>query len=176
MICDLDDLSAFEDAWDVILAEHDRYVRLCQRMCRGHRDLVPELISEVYDRAVQVGETWDPTVGSLRAHMWSSISLYLYKYMNRREKLIAREGAELIDGPQHDDTQAQLEARDQVDLIRRRISPISMWLLEARHVKGYTYEHMGDILPAIYGGPVSTGSVKKLYIAALKEARDVQAG
>lgn len=170
-ICDLDETGdLFEDAWDVIVREHSRYEMLARRMCRGHWDLIPELMSEVYARAVQVSETWDPTIGSLRAHMWSSISRYLYKYMCQREKLVAREGTALVDSSYVFET-SNIEAKDEVESIRRKLTAQQYWLIEARHVKHYKYEFMGELLPEALGGPVSTALVKKLYFEAMRVAR-----
>ncbi len=178
----------FDDCWDVLEREHARYERLAKSMCRNHPDLIGELMSEAYERAPQIAETWDPTIGSLAAHLHSSIVCYMWKYMNKRERLIAREGGELDvkglpeasapsgrRGDQYHRQREEQEARDEVVFLRAVLTPLEMWLLEARHVKGYTYEVIADLIPLELGGPISNAAARKAYASALIVAQELLA-
>jgi len=177
----------YDDCWSVLEREHARYERLARRMAnaKGRPDLFNELMSEVYDKAPQVAETYDPTVGTLAAHMQGSLQLYMLKFINKRERIVAREGAELdhVNGHAEDSAPSQrrddqamrsrdiVESSDMVVFLRDRLARVDYWLLEARHIKGYTYEVMADLLPELLGGPLSVGAARKAYAIALHNAR-----
>lgn len=169
---DLEDCGGdFEDCWEVLVEEHDRYTRLAVRMCRGHYDLVPDLLGVCYEKAVQVEMTWDPTIGSLRAHMWSSLTRYMFKYICNCERHMGRYGAEMVElfEPAGIERTEAIDAKVDVAALKAVLSDQEYWVLSARHSRGYSWQDLADHLPS---GPTGQAKVKRLYAQALEHAKE----
>lgn len=83
-----DDESIIEDGWDVLERCQNELKALCKRSCRGRFDLVDELMGRVVDVMPQIEEAWDPTFDvPFRAHIFSSLRWYLWKWMNKRMRI-----------------------------------------------------------------------------------------
>lgn len=136
--------SDFEDCWECLVAEHDKYRKLATSMCRGHYDLIDDLMGVAYERAPQVEMTWDPNVGTLRAHMWTSIRRYMFKFVLARERHMAREGAELVEGAEPTRSDPSADASQDIAALRPMLSDDEWLVLKLRHMDGCTWQVVAE--------------------------------